>query len=356
MTLVPLLRRFGLLLAVVPPLLASPGRADDPPIELRWTAGPSCPDAASVLARVRALAGPDTPRKIRATAAVQQGRGGFRVRLLTEIDGHRGERSLEASSCASLAEATALVLALMINPEASLALASSSSPVAPSAPPVASSPPSTPAAPPVASSAPALVSAPPVASSAPAASSASAPAPPPAPTAAPAPGPPWVASARALFVLDGGWAPGVGPGAAVGLWVRRGGWSAGLDLSWAAARSREVVAGKGGDFSALGAALRGCYGPSRAGWSLAGCGVLDESRLESAGIGISEPASAHHWVLALGLGGEASVRLTGPLWLEGGVDALVSARRYTFSIEELGRVYKTPSFGGRARLGLGLHF
>lgn len=351
-------RPVGLLLVVaLPAVLAARGHAQELPIDLRWTPAPGCPDAAAVLARVRVLAGGDAPaRKIRATAVVEQRRERFRVQLRTEIEGHHGERLLEASSCSSLAEATALVLALMANPEATLpppsAAPSSSVPLAsslvasPSAPP-SSLPPPTPSA--SVESAPVPLAS---ASVAPAGSSgADVPRLPPTSTREPVEG-----LFRLQAALDGGWAPGFGAGVALGGGARRGPWSVGLDLSWAASRRETLEIGKGGEFSSLGVTLRFCVGKATARWHGEGCALLDESGLRGTGTGISEPASGWRWLLAPGLGVAGGVAIAGPIWGEGALELLLAPRRYTFSIDGQGEIYRTPAAGGRARLGVGVHF
>lgn len=94
------------------------------PIGLRWTAPDECPTSADVLAEVERLLGARTtgdPHVIDVVANVKKKKDGtFVVRL--EIPGSDGPRSrqVSASSCAALGRATALILAMIVDPEAAL--------------------------------------------------------------------------------------------------------------------------------------------------------------------------------------------------------------------------------------------
>src|SRR5258708_2813475 len=107
----------GLLLAAIVGLPAA--RAEPPSFSLTWDAPPDCPDAATVRHAVeRLLAGEsDTSVHVDARATVARGdRGSLRVKLVTVREGRIGERTFEATSCRSLADATALIVALTIDP------------------------------------------------------------------------------------------------------------------------------------------------------------------------------------------------------------------------------------------------
>ncbi|AKV02777.1 hypothetical protein AKJ09_09440 [Labilithrix luteola] len=88
-------------------------------VELHWTAPVGCPDGATVLGQVRSLAPrePDEPIDASAKVWVDE-RGRWRVALVTESAGVRGERIIDAETCTLAADATTFVLAMMIDPEA----------------------------------------------------------------------------------------------------------------------------------------------------------------------------------------------------------------------------------------------
>jgi hypothetical protein len=116
-----------LALALAPSAGSAQGR-----LTLRWTAPPACPDAATVQREVERLLGgalPDGPPVVAEADTSPDGEG-YRLALETQMAGARGERVLEGPRCAELAAATALILALMIDPEA-VARAESSPPDSP---------------------------------------------------------------------------------------------------------------------------------------------------------------------------------------------------------------------------------
>jgi hypothetical protein len=97
------------------------GRAAAAPLafSLTWDAPPGCPDSDYLRAQVETLltGAPPSLVAVAARAKVSQRADGiWTVKLTTDRDGAVGERSLEADACRSLADATALVVALTIDP------------------------------------------------------------------------------------------------------------------------------------------------------------------------------------------------------------------------------------------------
>ncbi len=134
--------------------------AQDVAWSLAWVAPPECPSEDSVRASVAQLLGegPAPPVAVSARAVVvRTSSDHWIVQLTTVREGSRGERVVEAPSCPSLANATALIVALTIDPErvaAHTPTPGASASGAPVVPPVASASAS-------ASSSPPLVPAPP---------------------------------------------------------------------------------------------------------------------------------------------------------------------------------------------------
>ena len=92
-------------------------------MRLRWTAPPSCPGIAAVQQRTERLLGRPLgdPLHPRVEARVRvRGRGTWTAELHLETAGGRQTRVLRARSCEALAEATALLLAVTIDPTANL--------------------------------------------------------------------------------------------------------------------------------------------------------------------------------------------------------------------------------------------
>src|SRR5687768_10747089 len=110
----------GFLAALLLPLGAA---AQDGAVSLQWSAPPECPQAEQLNATIRRLlegVGPSGDN-IRATGRVVRegsGRWRWRLRLVTQRGEAASERVLEDASCEAIAEATALILALMIDPRA----------------------------------------------------------------------------------------------------------------------------------------------------------------------------------------------------------------------------------------------
>jgi len=125
-------------------LLPSPLPADTGArIALRWAAPAECPSGAAVGAEVDRLLGPTAarlPAPIAVSAEVaRDDRGAWHVHLETPGEGTPRVREIHGASCAAIADATALILALRIDPAAALAAPSAvgSPPEAPRSPPEA---------------------------------------------------------------------------------------------------------------------------------------------------------------------------------------------------------------------------
>jgi len=91
-----------------------------PPFSLSWDAPMQCPGQAYVRSAVEQLLarGDAFPSHVDVRARVERCTGdSWCVRLTTVRDGETGERFVESSSCRSLADATALIVAVTIDPE-----------------------------------------------------------------------------------------------------------------------------------------------------------------------------------------------------------------------------------------------
>ncbi len=107
-------------------------------LALKWTAPAGCPAAAEVKAEVDRLLGASRVQPAKAIdvsgAVSRDERGTWHVRLETPAGGTTRAREIHGASCRAVTDAAALVLALMIDPEAVAAApsASGSASVAPS--------------------------------------------------------------------------------------------------------------------------------------------------------------------------------------------------------------------------------
>jgi hypothetical protein len=86
-------------------------------VDLQWAAPSECPDSDAVRARIRKLAGPThtAGNQLRAEATVtRKDEGGFHLQLVIRAGNLEGTRNIDAKSCADLAGAAAVALALLL--------------------------------------------------------------------------------------------------------------------------------------------------------------------------------------------------------------------------------------------------
>ncbi|MEZ4451403.1 MAG: hypothetical protein R3B09_18125 [Nannocystaceae bacterium] len=102
------------------PLAADPATIDGAFV-LEWSAPSTCPDAAAVRAAIRRILR-DTPRErlagrsVRASAELRREPRRFALALRLEVDGVVSERAMQGATCAVLGDATALLIAMTIDP------------------------------------------------------------------------------------------------------------------------------------------------------------------------------------------------------------------------------------------------
>jgi hypothetical protein len=137
-------RLIGALVSLVASLVAvgETPQPDGLDLDLTWQVPQGCPDVVSERAEIRRRVG-DVARAIPNEPIVVQGEirvdasVGYSLSLRTRVGAITGERVLTGQDCHELADAAALMLALLINPEAALPAEP-----APPAPPAAHPPPS----------------------------------------------------------------------------------------------------------------------------------------------------------------------------------------------------------------------
>jgi hypothetical protein len=306
-----------------------PAASVEPPeLRLTWDAPDTCPSAAEVEAQFDRLLGGrgrvPSAKRVEATATVRRALGGtWNLRLDTTVDDATGHRDLEGDSCWAVAAATALVLALTIDPNAA-ARASLT-------PPAAASPvPSAPAAP--------------------------------APSATPPAGPLETKSTRPFLRAFGGVAvailPEPGPIFGLGAGIRRG-W---IDVELSGLGSLETRAyatdrpGAGGYFRLLAFGARGCGRATAIGSPVAVrlCAGGEIERMIARGFGVELPGSGGATLVA-GLGAAvASLRIAS--WAEIALELSGSVRPYhpTFVLTGVGEVFTVPAASAVGALGLNL--
>jgi hypothetical protein len=304
---------------------ARPVRADEAgALTLSWQAPAGCPSRDEVSAEIARLLGGSIRvaqgGDIKARAVVAHGQT-WALTIETELAGRPGRRSIEAASCPDLADATALIVALMIDPDAVAAHATQPRPVAAT------------------------------------------------PPAEPAP-PPQQEGPRAVQYLVGLHAAGsqgtlpsidVGLGGGIGLAGRL--WRVELRGTYGLRRDQKAMAappareGSYGQFNFTAAALAGCFNLGREGLAFGPCADAEVGVVSAKGVGVDQSFPADTTWLALGAGVYAAVSLGPHLSLPLHLDVLAPLRRSEFVFKGVpGRVFQAPVVGGRISVGIELHF
>lgn len=300
-------------------VLAREASAETPRVTLRWTAPEGCPAGTRVVAEVDRLLGgagarPPKPLDVIATVTADAS-AGLNVHIETAGEGGTRVRELHAASCDALADATALILALMIDPAA---VTSAPPPPAPPPPP-----------------------------------------PRPAPPAPPAPPPPSRHQPRfhvvAWVLADGGSLPGVSfaaeGGVAVSLGaVRLEGGAAVFPVRAAVIPERPTT---GGDISLITGSVGACYGVVRGAFEVGPCAAIELGRLHASGFGMTKPGEGN----ALWSAARPGVRLAwwpvARFGLALRADAAIPFERPNFVLKNVGTVPVFRSGPAAGRLGVG---
>jgi hypothetical protein len=302
------------------------------PIELAWSAPPECPSQDQLRASVSGMLGGASAREqVHADVSVVRESEGYAADVALVIDGRRSTRRLVATSCSALAEATALVIAVSVDPVRALE-ESPGEPAAAQIPePRVVEPPTLPVVEDPVDRSVAIV---PDASTAP---------PPRRPGA----------YVRILGGADYGTTPAITGmlGGAVGLRGRD--WRAELDGSWAFARSTSLTIAPEAR-AALGRwsiGARGCGVPTRGRIEVPLCAAIEAGAIEGDGTGgtIGARHARRPWIAAV-LGPAIAITVVPRLALLLGVDLVAPLWRARFVIgsEE---IHRPRPIGVRALLG-----
>jgi hypothetical protein len=327
---------------------AARAQAQDP-VALTWKAPPDCPTEDAVRSEaLRLLAGPPIAADRRVVASAQVvhlATGRWRVEVSMSSATAEGRRSLEAGTCSGLANATALIVAIMVDPDR--AGAAAAAPAASTTSPAPASPP-----PPVVQPPPAAAALPP-----------SAPAPPPvdAPGSRPSPiGPPrWAAGAWAL--VDTSTLPsvayGVGGGVAVLVWHLRA--DAAVGFLPPSTYGVSTESGVGAEMSLWAGSLDLAYVFSRGPLELALGAGAEAAHISAVGVALKEPVvgvpGSATWP-ALRAGGTLTAPIYKPIFLRLSAEAVAPLERPRFVIDPLGTVHQPSAVAARLGVGVELRF
>lgn len=319
---------------------------------LHWRAPSECPSADRIRNAIQELIGSKdrSGRTVIARAEVWRGEdAAWHVSIQTESAQGQGERKVDGASCKAVSDASALIIAMAIDPAAVMDRMGET-------PPAASA----------SSSAPVPTA------------SVSAPTPQPAPKAPPAraPLPSWNRT-RALEPLpraDSSWPSGLAAsGAAVvdigSLPTASPGGE--LTLSALGARFRWELSGRyfsqvsdeyadrpvaGGEFRLWTVATAGCRDWSRGLWGWSACGGMEAGSMRAKGFGVTDPSQASPPWVALEAGGLGFLRVYSGLWLRAHVGAVVPLVRRHFLIAPYGELHQAWPVELRASFGPELRF
>jgi hypothetical protein len=283
------------------------------PLVITWSAPEGCPSADTIRAEVQRMAGAAAAAtdQIEAHAAVVRDHAGWQLTLTTRAGALSGERKLSAPDCAELGRATALVIALMINPAADPSAAPTVVHPAAPTPPVATPPP------------------------------------------------------ERRFALGADLRLGSGelPGGAAGIGAR---FAAGGGVFSVQARGdfwfpRDAASAAkpsaGGSFGAADLSLAGCA-TARNNRRLAPAVCLGAALIgtHASGSGVSDPGSVTALSAGPFLEGAMRVRISARNALRAGVEAVAPLSRPSFALAGVGTLFRPDALSLRASLGWELNF
>jgi hypothetical protein len=124
----------------------------------------------------------------------------------------------------------------------------------------------------------------------------------------------------------------------------------------AAASGSDTNGTPGGKFRLVSATLTLCDALARGSFDVGICGSLDVGRLRGEGINVNRAeVQGGLWVAAAG-GGFASWNVTPRVAIPLELGLVVPLSRYRFVLDNVGEVFSPAAVGGRATLGVELHF
>ena len=327
------------------------------PVHLEWTAPEECPTASEIEAGVQRLLGVEsqasasTPLDVSASA--RRGAGGLWLgEVETRLGSKVGRRSIQTESCRAVADATALIVALMLDPDAVAAHRRPAvpGPTAGAAPPASSSRPPRPAGSP-----------PPVVTLA-------SPSPPTARGAAEARAggdatgrvSVWLA---ALSALDLGTLPhaAFGAGLAAGIGFRHSTLGVGFgDFAKVSTSIAGTTPAAGGNFRLLAAWVAACPAVGTGAFDWGACARFELESMSGSGFGVGRPTrNSFRWAaVGGGLLGRLHLNRALSIPLEVGLVVPLATPNFTLKglTQNAGLVHRPAAVSGRLSLGLALAF
>ncbi len=360
-------------------------------VNLTWTAPSGCPTKEDVVAEVDRLLGASGARPakpIQVSASVtKETTGAFRVRLATPAAGGPRTREVKGASCDAVANVTAVILALMVDPSAAIA-------VAPSAAPSPSATPAPPSDPTLSTPLPAPSPVPTISTSADGSSTATSVVSPTAPppfssyelpskppilassSSSPA-GPTPTGSARAVVqspppiafgvsaaaLLDVGSLPGVAPGFEGAGALLFGAYRLELGVSAFPDQTATLsdLPSAGGRIGLVAGFARACrdifpFIQKNQHFELSPCVAFELGRLHAKGFGVESPDEGEALWLAARVGASFVWRPQQRFALSVQAGAVFPFSRPSFTIEGAGAVFRSSTVAGRFSFGAEVRF
>jgi hypothetical protein len=306
------------LLSSAAPLAAAPRRDQ---VNLTWSGPKDCPSTNEVIARAERLLSkfesPEPPLVARGNVVAET--DGLRLELDTWQGDGRYRRTIRAPSCTELADAAALILALLVDPSLRPDSNVQADFKGAETPTIART----------------------------------------YPLRSPSHAPRW--GVRAGPVVDIGALPVAAAGLAVGGIAQFGPLRIGLDATGflpagqVVAQASTLQAAKGGKFMLFAGKLQACYRPLEE-LDLGGCMAAELGVLRGEGYGTAQRGIRTVTWAALGPGLEGGVPVAGSLSLRAGADVLLALERPQFVLENVGLVYQPGPVSVRGALGVLLLF
>ncbi|WP_437643382.1 hypothetical protein [Sorangium sp. So ce362] len=331
-------------------------------VELDWIAPGECADRGRVLAEIAQRLGRPSEENgeptLKARAVVSRNeRGPWDLRLTMTLGETTRSRELHSETCAELADAAALIIALAIDPDA----ANRGIPKA--APDTDAGPGAISGADPGAGAAPEVDAAP----DAPTAAEAPPAAPPPAGASAPAapaqraarPSRPLElrGTLRASGVLDTSALPAVAPGASISAGVLIGAVRAEVSGTYFGAQQALVArTTMGGDVHLATGGLRLCYATRYHAFELGPCAGIEVGVMGAASFGAASPGSNRALWIAPHPGAIATFALSDRIRIPLAIDVPFPVTRDRFVLVGIGAVHRSAAATLRASLGVEVRF
>lgn len=274
-----------------------------------WAAPEECPSQPQVQAEIARLVGGTIQLHegdLEAKATVSHGPL-WAADLTTQHAGQTGRRTIEAPSCKAAADAIALIVALLIDPDAVAANSRAPEPEIPSVP----EPPNL----------------------------------------------EFLAGIHAQVRI--GSLPGADLGLGLGVGVASARWR--TDLRWSYGLRRDQVAslpsGASGRFNLAAGSVTECLDLGHTRWGFGPCAAVEAGRVSVTGFGATAGFSRRVFWVALGGGAFASLALGRHLRASMEVDVLAPMYRPDYVFQDVpGVVFRAPAVGGRALADFSWHF